>query len=30
LLSAYFIEKVNAEFGTKIHVPVMAQPKALL
>lgn len=29
LLSAYFIEKVNAEFGTKIHIPVMAQPKTL-
>ena len=29
LLSAYFIEKVNAEFGTKIHVPVMAETKTL-
>ena len=29
LLSAYFIEKVNAEFGTKIHIPVMAETKTL-
>jgi hypothetical protein len=29
-LSAYFIEKINEAFGTEIHVPVMAQPKALL
>ena len=27
LLSAYFIEKVNKEFGTDIHVPQMADPK---
>ncbi|MBW8359970.1 MAG: DUF72 domain-containing protein [Weeksellaceae bacterium] len=27
LLSAYFIEKVNNEFGTDIHVPQMADPK---
>ncbi len=25
LLSAYFIEKLNAEFGTEIHIPVMAE-----
>lgn len=29
LLSAYFIEKVNKEFGTDIHVPVMAETKTL-
>jgi uncharacterized protein YecE (DUF72 family) len=29
LLSAYFIEKINAEFGTNIHVPVMAEQKNL-
>lgn len=29
LLSAYFIEKINAEFGTEIHVPVMAETKTL-
>ncbi len=29
LLSAYFIEKVNAEFGTEIHIPVMADQKTL-
>lgn len=29
LLSAYFIEKVNQEFGTEIHVPVMSESKTL-
>ncbi|MBW8362798.1 MAG: DUF72 domain-containing protein [Kaistella sp.] len=29
LLSAYFIEKVNKEFGVEIHVPQMAEPKTL-
>lgn len=29
LLSAYFIEKFNKEFGTEIHVPVMAETKTL-
>lgn len=29
LLSAYFVEKINAEFGTEIHVPVMAETKTL-
>lgn len=29
LLSAYFIENVNKEFGTEIHVPVMAETKTL-
>ena len=29
LLSAYFIEKINATFGAEIHVPVMAETKTL-
>lgn len=29
LLSAYFIEKINKEFGTDIHIPVMADTKTL-
>ena len=29
LLSAYFIEKINAEFGTEIHIPIMAETKTL-
>ena len=29
LLSAYFIEKINKEFGTEIHIPVMADTKTL-
>ena len=29
LLSAYFIEKMNKEFGTEIHIPVMADTKTL-
>ncbi len=30
LLSAYFIEKVNKEFGTNIHIPTMASEKPTL
>ena len=30
LLSAYFIEKVNKEFGTHIHIPTMASEKPTL
>lgn len=30
LLSAYFIEKINKEFGTKIHIPVMASEQNTL
>lgn len=29
LLSAYFIEKLNAEFGTEIQIPKMATPQTL-
>jgi len=29
LLSAYFIEKINKEFGMEIHIPVMASPATL-
>ena len=29
LLSAYFIEKINAEFGTSIVIPKMAESKTL-
>lgn len=29
LLSAHFIEKMNKEFGTDLHVPVMAETKTL-
>ena len=29
LLSAYFIEQINKEFGTDIHIPVMADTKTL-
>lgn len=29
LLSAYFIEKINAELSTEIHIPTMAQAKTL-
>ena len=27
LLSAYFIEKLNAKWGTEIHIPTMAEVK---
>ena len=30
LLSAYFIEKINKEFGIKIHIPVMASEQNTL